>query len=195
MKSSLEIRTFRPEDQDASLAIFKAGLFQYAVEGSVVRYMEHQYFKLCSSSDMKDIYSYYVENDDRCFFVAECQGTVAGIVAGLLTRNDDGEAVVELQRMSVSKEFRRRGAGSMLVQRLLAWAREKRAQKVFLGTLDRKVSAIALYKKNGFQLKSSKPFEAKWFEEQFGVVTDEIVVLLTFERTVSSSTPSPNNFK
>ena len=51
------VRPFERADQDAAVALFQAGLFMYAIEGSIVKYMEHQYFKINTQEggDMHDI--------------------------------------------------------------------------------------------------------------------------------------------
>ena len=43
---------------------------------------------------------------------------------------------VELQRMSVHADFRRRGAGRKLVEAVCNWARNKGSEQVVSGTLD-----------------------------------------------------------
>ena len=177
------VRPFERADQDAAVALFQAGLFMYAIEGSIVKYMEHQYFKINTQEggDMHDIQSYYSDSPNRCFFVAVVDGTLAGIVAGIF-RQEANE--VELQRMSVHADFRRRGAGRKLVEAVCNWARNKGSEQVVLGTLDRKTSAIGLYKACGFKQTSSKPFEKSWFKSQFGVETDEVVNLLHFAKVL-----------
>jgi putative acetyltransferase len=171
------IREFKSTDQEVVLSIFRKGLFQYAVEGSIVTKIEEAYYKVSSESDMKDIESYYVNTPGRGFWVAYWKGQIVGIV-GAVTCKDGG---VELQRMSVLKERRGKGVGGKLVHTVLDFARSQKAPKVKLGTLDRKVAAIGLYKKHGFKQVSTVRITAESIEHDYGVCTEEAVDILGFE--------------
>lgn len=91
------VRQFRPEDAARALEIFRAGLMQYAVEGSVVAHMEKRFFatKTAPGGDMHCIESFYSHRPDRAFFVAETgEQPICGICAAVLA--EDGGSV-ELQ--------------------------------------------------------------------------------------------------
>lgn len=176
------VREYRAADEERALQIFKAGLMQYAVEGSVVRHMENGFFasKTAPDGDMFSIEQFYSQHPDRAFFVAELGlGQVCGICGAVL--NEGGQSV-ELQRMSVSAESRGQGAGGLLVQAVVAFAKARQGvNKVSLGTLDSKVDAIRLYERHGFKQVEAFQLPATMFKEEFGVDTDEVVKVLKFE--------------
>ena len=73
-ETAVTIRRFERKDQETALRLFKVGLFQYAVKGSVVAHMEAAYYASASKGDMRDIYSHYIEPEDKNFWVAEMNG-------------------------------------------------------------------------------------------------------------------------
>ena len=174
----LLVRCFEPTDQDRAMELFKSGLFEYAIEGSIVAMMEESFFRSSSEGDMKDIQSYYIDHVDRSFFVAAIQGRVIGIVGAVL--NED-KTSVELQRMSVANNSRGKGAGSKLVSAVIDFAKEKGVSCVKLETLDRKVAAIRLYERHGFEQVSSFQIPCSSSKRDFDVDTDEVVNVLGFE--------------
>ena len=68
---------------------------------------------------------------------------------GLLKPVGDGEG--ELKRMFVRPEYRGRGFGSTMLHRLIDDARELGYERLRLETFPFMESAVALYRKNGFQ--------------------------------------------
>ena len=124
------VQRYQPEHQEAALEIFKKGLMEYAIPGSVVAKMEEEFFESSYKSDMHNIQEYYMNSPDRCFWVALLDAQVVGIVAGVTQGS-----TVQLQRMSVMHEYRGKGAGTLLVQAVLHWAREREGvSKVILPT-------------------------------------------------------------
>jgi len=75
-----------------------------------------------------------------------CDGAVAGCIA--LRRLDDARC--ELKRLYVRPAFRGRGLGTILVERLIADAREMGYKAVLLDTLPFLKTAIAMYQRLGF---------------------------------------------
>jgi len=82
---------------------------------------------------------------DRVAFVAEEDGALVGSAAGFL---EDGEAM--LVAMWVAPRQRRRGVGAALVEKVVAWARERGAAGVTLEVNEALPAAIALYRSAGF---------------------------------------------
>lgn len=60
--------------------------------------------------------------------------------------------IVEIKRMYTSPENRRNGLGSIILNELEEWATELDYSKSILETGRRQPEAIALYKKNGYQI-------------------------------------------
>jgi GNAT superfamily N-acetyltransferase len=84
----------------------------------------------------------------RVRFVAESGGAVVGTASG-----GDGEStgVAALTAMWVDPGFRRQGIGALLVERVIAWARETGYGEVVLWVVDGNDSAERLYARHGFR--------------------------------------------
>lgn len=102
-----------------------------------------------AQSDLLDIPGFYQRGAGN-FWVAVAGGEVVGTVALL----DIGNGQAALRKMFVRAAFRGREAGvaQRLLNTLLAWAREKRLQRILLGTTDKFRAAHRFYEKNGFEL-------------------------------------------
>mmetsp|Transcript_60144 Transcript_60144/g.130439 ORF Transcript_60144/g.130439 Transcript_60144/m.130439 type:complete len:137 (-) Transcript_60144:58-468(-) len=135
---------------------------------------------------MRDIYQYYVASMGRAFWVAEFSGELVGIVGAVAS--NDGKSV-ELQRMSVAEACRGKGIGSKLVVAVMNWAASMNMPKITLSTLTVKVAAIKLYEKHGFKQVGTKRLEKDFFRETFGVETNEVVEIVTYECDAASSPP------
>jgi molybdopterin-guanine dinucleotide biosynthesis protein A/GNAT superfamily N-acetyltransferase len=80
-------------------------------------------------------------------WVVEVAGEVAGSVVLLETAKDE----LLLRRMYLAEGLRGRGLGRALLERALAWARERGYRYVHLDTTDAMVAARALYESAGFR--------------------------------------------
>ncbi|MFP3389436.1 GNAT family N-acetyltransferase [Brevibacillus sp. SIMBA_076] len=70
--------------------------------------------------------------------------------------------------MMISKDFRSKGLGKVLLQELLAWAEQHPLiEKVSLGVLSTNHRAIALYKRMGFVEEGRKVKEFKVSENEY----------------------------
>ena len=94
--------------------------------------------------------SYWVSRgeDKAGFYVAEVDGEVAGTVCYVI--GEDGE--MEMNRMSTHKRFRGRGVATRLLLKIEETARRFHCSKVKFTTSANQEPAIALYKKNGYNL-------------------------------------------
>ncbi|XP_078533331.1 putative N-acetyltransferase camello [Lissotriton helveticus] len=111
------------------------------------RYVFKWYLYNYLDGDMKDIQSSYMQKKGACFWVAECDGEVAGFVAA----DSAGEKEVGLFRMNVGEKFRGRGIGKALCQTVMNFAREEGYEAVVLDTSTVQVPAKILYQKMGFK--------------------------------------------
>ncbi len=80
-------------------------------------------------------------------YIAEYDSKTAGCIA-LRPMKDEG--VCEMKRLFVREEFRGRGIGKILVEKILSDAKETGYHMMRLDTLQRMETARALYKKLGF---------------------------------------------
>lgn len=84
------------------------------------------------------------------------------IIHGTLALQYIDDTTAELRRMSISKEFRRRGfATHLLVDFLIPFAEQQGYKKIILSTQEMMISARKLYENNQFQLVREKVLEEK----------------------------------
>jgi GNAT superfamily N-acetyltransferase len=83
----------------------------------------------------------------RAVFVADENATVAGFVAGHLTRRYQCDG--ELQWINVDPNYRGRGIASLLIDTMLQWFRGQNAPRVCVDVDPRNESARRLYARHG----------------------------------------------
>ncbi len=80
------------------------------------------------------------------YFVAESTNKIVGVVGCIFKHG-----TCYLTHMVVDIEHRQRGIGQALVEKVVEVARDSKAAKVWLNTVQFLKEAISLYKKNGFK--------------------------------------------
>jgi len=98
--------------------------------------------------------------DYAIFYVVEDKGKIIGSI-GL---RDDGNGIGKLKRMYLYKEYRGKGLGQKLFDKLLNFAIKNKFKKIRLTTEIRLKSSIRFYKKNGFK-EIKYPEIKKYFSE------------------------------
>ena len=111
----------------------------------------------CLKTDLLDIGKTYMSNKGCHIWVAEWNGKIVGMV-GLIQNEDHKPGIAELQRMSVSKNCRKMGVASKLLEELLKHSRQQGFEKNVLKTSNAQGPAVRLYRKFGFKLIEGKPF-------------------------------------
>ncbi|MEQ8806848.1 MAG: GNAT family N-acetyltransferase [Rhodospirillales bacterium] len=106
------------------------------------------YIQLALDEEINCIPEYYGRSGFG-FWVAEIDGTVAGMVG--LERLENGE--VEVRRMYVAAEFRRRGIGRTLLAHAEDRARDMGYTRIVLSTSALQPQAKALYEVSGYDLE------------------------------------------
>ena len=93
-------------------------------------------------------------NNENSFFYFVYSGK---IVAGYLKLNiGDAQCdlkehnVLEIERIYVNRDFKRRGIGRVLLNKAIERAKELKKDFIWLGVWEKNESAIEFYKKNGF---------------------------------------------
>lgn len=129
--------------------MFAQGLLDFA--GAFLPQVK-DYVQESLSDDLADISSSYLDSPGSCFWVAEVDGEIKGMV-GVQRRSDD-EA--ELRRMSVASDARRRGVGRKLLETVEEFCRKCGYARVRLTTHTMLKPAIALYRKNGYCMVADK---------------------------------------
>jgi GNAT superfamily N-acetyltransferase len=132
MNCDLAIRFFQPEDQSAVKALILEGLGERwgAIDPA-------------KNPDLDDIAASY---SGGCFRVAEMAGRIVG--TGALVPRAEGE--MEIRRMSVRRDLRRRGIGDAILQRLIEDARAAGCRRIILETTSTWKDAVRFYQKRGF---------------------------------------------
>jgi ribosomal-protein-alanine N-acetyltransferase len=92
----------------------------------------------------------------RCLFVAESNGQLAGFAVGLL-QPVASERIAELESVVVSDNSRRAGIGRSLCRAVFDWSRSQGATEVVLEVRAASSAAIALYANLGFTLAARRP--------------------------------------
>ena len=114
-------------------------------------------------SDTKDIYTTYFKTDaDNHFWVAECDGEIAGTIAIVKKENSFCQKtgkVAWLRRMAVRKKFRRLGIAQKLVQTTIAFCKDHSYEVIELITTEVHKPARNLYLNMGFVQVNYKPYQ------------------------------------
>ena len=130
----ISIKPFESEDQEAVRSLILAGLAEHWEE-----------IDPTLNPDLKDIRAYY---DDSTFLVAWFDGRIIGSGA-LIPKSGQ---IAEIVRLSVAPEFRRRGIGKQILERLCQEAKELGFQRIVLETTSTWSEAIEFYIRFGFRV-------------------------------------------
>lgn len=103
---------------------------------------------------LQDVYDQHnvIVNVDTVV-IAYADGQPVG--CGCFKQFDDSS--VEIKRMYVKPEYRRKGISSAILNELEAWAREFGYPEAVLETGDKQIEAIELYKKQGYVIIPNYP--------------------------------------
>ncbi|KAJ3613812.1 hypothetical protein NHX12_020058 [Muraenolepis orangiensis] len=101
-------------------------------------------------TDLAHIDDVYLAGKDACFWVAESEGRVVGMVACRPAPDVDNAGCAELKRMSVRRSHRGTGVGKALCRTVVAFARERGFAAVVLCTSVLMADARSLYRHMGF---------------------------------------------
>ncbi|CAN2388339.1 N-acetyltransferase 8-like (GCN5-related [Pristimantis euphronides] len=124
----------------------------------------HFHLRQGLAKDLKDIRKYYLQREGYCFWVAELEGEVVGMVAAIPFITPQ-EKNVELKRMFVSHHHRGKGIAKILCRAVIDFARKRGSNAVILSTTSIQVSGMHLYTKMGF-----KPSETNEYNPILGLV-------------------------
>ena len=130
------LRTFRKEDADG-------------VKDLILNILAKEYpfdRSAYSDSDLNKIGETYGGGRDS-FFVVEEDGDIVGTVGV----KEESQAEALLRRLFVNLKHRRKGYGSGLLDRAIAFCREKGYKKIYFRCTDRMSDAARLCVKKGFK--------------------------------------------
>ncbi|XP_069832363.1 probable N-acetyltransferase CML1 [Dendropsophus ebraccatus] len=109
------------------------------------------YANISLRDDMLDIQKYYLQCEDRCFWVAESDREIVGMVAAAPFLHNGGEKQMELKRLSVPRRHRGKGIGKALCRTVIDFARRRGYKAVVLEASLQQTTSCYLYEKMGFR--------------------------------------------
>ncbi len=112
----------------------------------------NKYVSKCLHTDMADIPKSYMNARGSCFWVAESEGEVVGIVGGLPVKDPPlGKKQLQLLHLSVCSQHRGQGIAKALVRTVLKFARDQGYSSIVLKTSVIQQVAVTLYYSMDFQ--------------------------------------------
>ena len=156
------VRKFELADQSEVASLYRSGMngYQaYPITGQCYAWFVND--KLKPEGDMSNIQSVFMSNAEEkksCFWVAVDEGKIVGCVGAVPTTKYTDDHI-ELVRMFVSPECRKKTIGYKLVETLEVWARDAGFKKIYLSTLADLVEPNHFYPKCGFVLTEEEEFD------------------------------------
>ncbi|KAM3937025.1 putative N-acetyltransferase camello [Leptodactylus fuscus] len=117
---------------------------------SIQRFIDITY-----KADLHNIDESYMLKHNSCFWVAEVNGEVIGMVGVQPVQGSQSE--VELRRLSVAKDHQRKGIARRLCLHVIDFARQRGYKHVNLNTSTMQRAAHKLYRNMGFRRTGSRP--------------------------------------
>ncbi|MFX1513206.1 MAG: GNAT family N-acetyltransferase [Promethearchaeota archaeon] len=111
----------------------------------------HSEDPLREESDLEERYAYFIHQPGK-FWIVEDQKLVVGLI-GVQIRTDNRAELIQLR---VRKSHRRRGIGTLLIEKVEEYALSLGKEKMYLHTAERLVNARKLYEKSGYIFESSR---------------------------------------
>ncbi|XP_073418944.1 probable N-acetyltransferase camello [Dendrobates tinctorius] len=119
----------------------------------------HRGIKKTYQTDLQNIEESYMLRKNACFWVAEVNGRVVGMV-GVQPVEDSPHDVV-LRRLSVAKDQRHKGIATSLCRHVIDFARQRGYKHVTLNTSTIQHGAHQLYLNMGFRKVRAKPVSSR----------------------------------
>ena len=99
---------------------------------------------------------------DNCVFVMFDNENMIGWIHGFYTRRVESDSFIEIGGMVVDKNYRRKGIGRMLVQKIMEWAHEVKINKIRVRCNSLRHDTHTFYRSIGFvEMKEQKIFDLK----------------------------------
>jgi GNAT superfamily N-acetyltransferase len=149
----VEVRPFRAADREAVRNLFIR--VNRSIAPAPLKEKFEAYIARALAEEIDRIADYYGQRGGG-FWVAESSGAVVGMF-GL---EPDGPSVMELRRMYVSPEARRRGIARRMLQFAEDECRRRGMQSLTLSTSELQGEALALYRAAGYRLVKEEIAEA-----------------------------------
>lgn len=160
-KSKCIIRTARLEDAESILSIQNSVI----AEGEYLITIPEEFNK--TPVQQREWIQRITENERENFLVAEINGEIVGWLA-FQSQNRKRMSHIGSFGMMISKHYRGKGIGKMLLEELMEWAEKNPLiEKICLGVFSTNQRAISLYKSMGFIEEGRKVKEIKIDENEY----------------------------
>ncbi len=150
---SISIRPFRAADRDAVRDLFIR--VNRSIAPAPLKEKFEAYIARSLAEEIDRIADYYGDRDGG-FWVADSNGTIVGMF-GI---EPDGPDAMELRRMYVAPEARRRGIARQMLVFAEDECRRRGMQSLTLSTSELQGEALALYRAAGYRLQKEEIAEA-----------------------------------
>jgi ribosomal protein S18 acetylase RimI-like enzyme len=130
----IRLRKYRTSDQEQV----------YELVDRVIREIFH--FGVCNAHDLLDVKRHYT-NKGGVFYVVLDGNKVVGTIGVFLNAN----GYAKIKRMYIDKDYRKKGIGQKLMDKIIKFCKFKHYSKITLTTYPQMKAARAFYIKNGFK--------------------------------------------
>jgi [ribosomal protein S18]-alanine N-acetyltransferase len=127
----LNIRPIDPRDAEAILGI-------QAESPEIAQWSKNAYERLAE--------------ENMAGWTAEANGEIGGFITARRIADD-----IEILNFAVRKDTRRQGAGALLLNEVLAWAKNIHAEKIYLEVRASNLPARTFYESHGFRETGRRP--------------------------------------
>lgn len=133
------IRKIIADDNAAIAAIIRNSLKEFKADKPGTVYFD------ATTDHLSDVF----KKRKSAYFIVEINGEVVG-GGGIYPTKGLPESVCELVKLYVSKKYRGKGFGQLLIEKCFEQAKKIGYHKMYLESMPELVNAIAMYDKNGF---------------------------------------------
>ncbi len=152
VKPAVHIRPFHPSDREAVRDLFIR--VNRSIAPVALKEKFEAYIARSLAEEIDRIAEYYGERKGG-FWIAES----AGAIVGMFGLEPDGPGAMELRRMYVAPEARRRGIARQMLRFAEDECRGRGVQSLTLSTSELQGEAVALYRAAGYRLQKEEVAE------------------------------------
>lgn len=153
----MELKKCTVEDlkqlQKISIELFTDTFKDQNTEENLKNYLKEAY----NSTQLKQ----ELTNKNSTFFFLSDNGEIVGYLKlniGEAQTEDIAEDAVEIERIYIRSERKRKGYGTILIEKAEQFVKEKNKKVIWLGVWEENLSALSFYKNKGFIQTSSHSF-------------------------------------
>jgi GNAT superfamily N-acetyltransferase len=105
-----------------------------------------------------------LSNNDNCVYIIINNENIIGWIHGFYSLRVESDSFVEIGGMVVDENFRRKGIGKMLLNKVIEWAHSKKCNKIRVRCNTLRKEAHVFYNNIGFiETKEQKVFDMKLY--------------------------------